>query len=103
MLITIGQLFENAPSPRPALGHHIIMTPENFLVPIGLNRDSALFLLAAFEANVSSNAVRSLANKRQRVQQPVTYRTSFTNPGESNFAEPFDACWLMIVQHCSKR
>jgi hypothetical protein len=70
------------------------MTPENFLVPIGLNRDSALFLLADFEANVSSTAIRSSANKHQRVQQPLTNRTSFTNPGESNvFLQDIDGTY----------
>lgn len=84
MIQVIGQLYQDDTMPAAKTGHFIIIRPTTFLVPTGLNRDSAKYLLAHFETYNSNVALRSEANKRQRSQPPITLRTSNTNQGESS-------------------
>lgn len=84
MILIIGQLFIDDTRPLTKTGHHIIIKPANLIVPTGLNRDSAKFLLSDFEANDLNGAVRSQANKRQRIQPSVILRASNNYQGESS-------------------
>ena len=49
MRIKIGHLFEDNDKPAPKLGHQVFITPSTFLIPSGLNRESALHLIANYE------------------------------------------------------
>jgi hypothetical protein len=85
MILIIGQLYPDDTQPTLKIGYYIMTTPSNFFVPAGLNKDSAKFLLADFDAqNSIGTSTSSQANKRQRVQQPMTLRASITNQGESS-------------------
>jgi hypothetical protein len=84
MVIVIGQLFADETKPSPAKGRYTFLTPPFYLIPTGLNRDSAKFLLADFEALGSNEAAKCHMGKRQRVQLPSTIRASITNQGESS-------------------
>lgn len=84
MIIIIGQLFPDDTRPSTEKGRYTIYTPTKYLIPTGLNRDSAQFLLAEFDALESSETTKCHIGKRQRVQLPSTLRASITNQGESS-------------------
>lgn len=84
MIVTVGRLFDDDDTPAPTLGHQVINTPKTFLIPTGLNKESAVHLLAYFDATVANVEAKSQANKRQRIQMPTSSRASNTNQGESS-------------------
>ena len=84
MIVIIGQLFEDDDKPAPTLGHKVIITPESFLMPSGLNNESAVNMLADFNTTDSDVAAKLHANKRQRVQLTTSSRSSSTSQGESS-------------------
>ena len=84
LVLIIGQLFIDEDRPLTKTGHYILITPANFIVPAGVNRDSAKILLSDFETNDPNKATRTQANKRQRIQPPLISRGSNIYQGESS-------------------
>lgn len=64
-VVLIGQLFPDDTTTSPAVGYYTISTPASYVIATGLNRDSAKFLLAEFDAIGSNAATISHPNKRQ--------------------------------------